>query len=71
MRRDAGIRITGVTNALGGPVAASRLAARAADVQVEHSRDDGRNRQPGRERALKRRRMGAGYLTQGGGKGAV
>jgi hypothetical protein len=70
MRPYEGTRITGVTNALGGPAAASRLVARAADVEVEHTRNDDRSREPGSERASSRRRMGAGHLTQSWGRRA-
>jgi hypothetical protein len=62
MRPYEGAGITGVANALGGPVAASM--ARAADVEGEPSRNDDRSREPRPERVLNRQRMSVGYLTR-------
>jgi crotonobetainyl-CoA:carnitine CoA-transferase CaiB-like acyl-CoA transferase len=67
-----GIRIVDVTHVLAGPFAAYQLAVLGAEViKVEDPNDPDQTRGTGTDRALNRRLMGTGYLTQASNKRAI
>src|SRR6516165_6306864 len=67
-----GIRIIDITHVLAGPFAAYQLAVLGADViKVEHPDDPDQSRDSGTDRALNRRNMGTGFLTQGSNKRSI
>src|SRR5437660_10133471 len=64
-----GIRIIDITHVLAGPFAAYQLAVLGADViKVEHPDDPDQSRSSGTDKALNRRQMGTGFLTQASNK---
>jgi len=67
-----GIRIIDITHVLAGPFAAYQLAVLGADViKVEHPDEPDQSRESGTDRALNRRNMGTGFLTQGSNKRSI
>jgi crotonobetainyl-CoA:carnitine CoA-transferase CaiB-like acyl-CoA transferase len=67
-----GIRIIDATHVLAGPFAAYQLAVHGAEViKVEDPNDPDQTRGSGSDRALNRRGMGTGYLTQSSNKRAI
>src|SRR3982751_3600085 len=67
-----GIRIIDITHVLAGPFAAYQLAVLGAEViKVEHPHDPDQTRDSGPDRALNRRGMGTGYLTQSSNKRSI
>jgi crotonobetainyl-CoA:carnitine CoA-transferase CaiB-like acyl-CoA transferase len=67
-----GIRVIDVTHVLAGPFAAYQLAVLGADViKVEHPDDPDQSRSSGTDKALNRRGMGTGFLTQASNKRAI
>src|SRR6188474_3296319 len=69
MRPFEGIRVIDVTHVLAGPFAAYQLAVLGADViKVEHPDDPDQSRSSGTDKALNRRQMGTGFLTQASNK---
>jgi crotonobetainyl-CoA:carnitine CoA-transferase CaiB-like acyl-CoA transferase len=67
-----GIRIIDITHVLAGPFAAYQLAVLGADViKVEDPNDPDQTRGTGTDRALNRRLMGTGFLTQASNKRAI
>ena len=67
-----GIRIIDITHVLAGPFAAYQLAVLGADViKVEDPNDPDQTRGTGSDRALNRRGMGTGFLTQASNKRAI
>ena len=67
-----GIRIIDVTHVLAGPFAAYQLAVLGADViKVEHPDDPDQSRDSGTDRALNRKGMGTGFLTQASNKRSI
>ena len=72
MRPFEGIRIIDITHVLAGPFAAYQLAVLGADViKVEAPDDPDQSRDSGTDRALNRRNMGTGFLTQGSNKRSI
>ena len=64
-----GIKVIDITHVLAGPFAAYQLALFGADViKVEASDDPDQSRGTGADRALNRRLMGTGFLTQASNK---
>ena len=67
-----GIRVIDVTHVLAGPFAAYQLAVLGADViKVEHPDDPDQSRTTGTDKALNRRQMGTGFLTQASNKRSI
>ena len=67
-----GIRIIDITHVLAGPFAAYQLAVLGADViKVEDPNDPDQSRGSGTDRALNRRQMGTGFLTQASNKRSI
>ena len=67
-----GIRVIDVTHVLAGPFAAYQLAVLGADViKVEHPDDPDQSRGSGTDKALNRRQMGTGFLTQASNKRSI
>jgi len=67
-----GIRIIDITHVLAGPFAAYQLAVLGAYViKVEHPDEPDQSRESGTDRALNRRNMGTGFLTQGSNKRSI
>ena len=67
-----GIRIIDITHVLAGPFAAYQLAVLGADViKVEHPDDPDQSRGTGTDKALNRRNMGTGFLTQASNKRSI
>ncbi len=67
-----GIKIIDVTHVLAGPFAAYQLAVLGADViKVEHPLECDQSRETGADRALNRRKMGTGFMTQGSNKRSI
>ena len=67
-----GIRVIDVTHVLAGPFAAYQLAVLGADViKVEHPDDPDQSRSSGTDKALNRRNMGTGFLTQASNKRSI
>ena len=67
-----GIRIIDITHVLAGPFAAYQLAVLGAEViKVEDPNDPDQTRGTGTDRALNRRQMGTGFLTQASNKRAI
>jgi crotonobetainyl-CoA:carnitine CoA-transferase CaiB-like acyl-CoA transferase len=67
-----GIRIVDITHVLAGPFAAYQLAVLGAEViKVEDPNDPDQTRGTGTDRALNRRQMGTGFLTQASNKRAI
>jgi crotonobetainyl-CoA:carnitine CoA-transferase CaiB-like acyl-CoA transferase len=67
-----GIRIIDITHVLAGPFAAYQLAVLGADViKVEDPNEPDQTRGTGTDRALNRRQMGTGFLTQASNKRAI
>src|SRR5689334_11340604 len=67
-----GIRVIDVTHVLAGPFAAYQLAVLGADViKVEHPDDPDQSRSSGTDKALNRRQMGTGFLTQASNKRSI
>ncbi len=67
-----GIRVIDVTHVLAGPFAAYQLAVLGADViKVEHPDDPDQSRSSGTDKALNRRKMGTGFLTQASNKRSI
>jgi crotonobetainyl-CoA:carnitine CoA-transferase CaiB-like acyl-CoA transferase len=72
MRPFEGIRVIDVTHVLAGPFAAYQLAVLGADViKVEHPDDPDQSRTSGTDKALNRRQMGTGFLTQASNKRSI
>jgi len=67
-----GIRVIDVTHVLAGPFAAYQLGVLGADViKVEHPDEPDQSRQSGSDKALNRRNMGTGFLTQASNKRSI
>src|SRR4249920_3823075 len=67
-----GIRVIDVTHVLAGPFAAYQLAVLGADViKVEHPDDPDQSRSSGTDKALNRKNMGTGFLTQASNKRSI
>src|SRR5437588_3087089 len=67
-----GIRIIDITHVLAGPFAAYQLAVLGADViKVEHPDEPDQSRGTGTDKALNRRNMGTGFLTQASNKRSI
>ena len=67
-----GIRIVDITHVLAKPFAAYQLAVLGAEViKVEDPDDPDQTRGTGTDRALNRRQMGTGFLTQASNKRAI
>jgi crotonobetainyl-CoA:carnitine CoA-transferase CaiB-like acyl-CoA transferase len=67
-----GIRVIDVTHVLAGPFAAYQLGVLGADViKVEHPDDPDQSRGSGTDKALNRRHMGTGFLTQASNKRSI
>ena len=67
-----GIRIIDITHVLAGPFAAYQLAVLGADViKVEHPDEPDQSRGSGTDKALNRRQMGTGFLTQASNKRSI
>src|SRR3954462_6117281 len=67
-----GIKVIDITHVLAGPFAAYQLALLGADViKVEQPDDPDQSRSSGPDRALNRRQMGTGFLTQGSNKRSI
>ena len=72
MRPFEGIRVIDVTHVLAGPFAAYQLAVLGADViKVEHPDDPDQSRSSGTDKALNRKLMGTGFLTQASNKRSI
>ena len=72
MRPFEGIRVIDVTHVLAGPFAAYQLAVLGADViKVEHPDEPDQSRGTGTDKALNRRNMGTGFLTQASNKRSI
>ncbi len=69
MRPFEGIRVIDVTHVLAGPFATYQLGVLGADViKVEHPDDPDQSRSSGTDKALNRKLMGTGFLTQASNK---
>src|SRR5579862_1549955 len=67
-----GIKVIDITHVLAGPFAAYQLALLGADViKVEQPDDPDQSRGSGSDRALNRRLMGTGFLTQASNKRSI
>ncbi len=67
-----GIKVIDITHVLAGPFAAYQLALFGADViKVEQPDDPDQSRGSGSDRALNRRHMGTGFLTQASNKRSI
>jgi crotonobetainyl-CoA:carnitine CoA-transferase CaiB-like acyl-CoA transferase len=67
-----GIRVIDVTHVLAGPFAAYQLAVLGADViKVDHPDDPDQSRSSGTDKALNRKNMGTGFLTQASNKRSI
>jgi crotonobetainyl-CoA:carnitine CoA-transferase CaiB-like acyl-CoA transferase len=67
-----GIKVIDITHVLAGPFAAYQLALLGADViKVEQPDDPDQSRGTGSDRALNRRQMGTGFLTQASNKRSI
>ena len=67
-----GIKVIDITHVLAGPFAAYQLALLGADViKVEDPGDPDQSRGTGSDRALNRRLMGTGFLTQASNKRSI
>jgi crotonobetainyl-CoA:carnitine CoA-transferase CaiB-like acyl-CoA transferase len=67
-----GIKVIDITHVLAGPFAAYQLALLGADViKVEQPDDPDQSRGTGSDRALNRRLMGTGFLTQASNKRSI
>ena len=67
-----GIKVIDITHVLAGPFAAYQLALFGADViKVEQPDDPDQSRGTGSDRALNRRLMGTGFLTQASNKRSI
>jgi crotonobetainyl-CoA:carnitine CoA-transferase CaiB-like acyl-CoA transferase len=67
-----GIKVIDITHVLAGPFAAYQLALLGADViKVEDPGDPDQSRGTGSDRALNRKQMGTGFLTQASNKRSV
>src|ERR1700758_4982083 len=67
-----GIRVIDVTHVLAGPFATYHLAVLGADViKVEHPEEPDQSRGSGTDKALNRRQMGTGFLTQASNKRSI
>jgi crotonobetainyl-CoA:carnitine CoA-transferase CaiB-like acyl-CoA transferase len=67
-----GIRVIDVTHVLAGPFATYQLAVLGADViKVEHPDEPDQSRSSGTDKALNRRQMGTGFLTQASNKRSI
>src|SRR5712692_3576533 len=67
-----GIRVIDVTHVLAGPFAAYQLAVLGADViKVEHPDEPDQSRSSGTYKALNRKQMGTGFLTQASNKRSI
>src|SRR5947209_6257256 len=67
-----GIRVIDVTHVLAGPFATYQLAVLGADViKVEHPDEPDQSRGTGTDKALNRRNMGTGFLTQASNKRSI
>jgi crotonobetainyl-CoA:carnitine CoA-transferase CaiB-like acyl-CoA transferase len=67
-----GIKVIDITHVLAGPFAAYQLALLGADViKVEQPDDPDQSRSTGSDRALNRRQMGTGFLTQASNKRSI
>jgi crotonobetainyl-CoA:carnitine CoA-transferase CaiB-like acyl-CoA transferase len=67
-----GIRVIDVTHVLAGPFATYQLAVLGADViKVEHPDEPDQSRSSGTDKALNRRLMGTGFLTQASNKRSI
>ena len=67
-----GIRVIDVTHVLAGPFAAYQLAVLGADViKVDHPDDPDQSRVSGTDKALNRKNMGTGFLTQASNKRSI
>ena len=72
MRPFEGIRVIDVTHVLAGPFAAYQLAVLGADViKVEDPNDPDQSRTTGTDKALNRKQMGTGFLTQASNKRSI
>ncbi|HUO20953.1 MAG TPA: CaiB/BaiF CoA-transferase family protein [Caulobacteraceae bacterium] len=68
----AGLRVLDLTNVLAGPLCAYQLALQGAEViKVETPGSGDLARQLGADPALSRRKMGASFLAQNGGKSSI
>src|SRR5947208_13027259 len=67
-----GIKVIDITHVLAGPFAAYQLALLGADViKVEQPDDPDQSRGSGPDRALNRKQMGTGFLTQASNKRSI
>jgi crotonobetainyl-CoA:carnitine CoA-transferase CaiB-like acyl-CoA transferase len=67
-----GLRVIDVTHVLAGPFATYQLAVLGADViKVEHPDEPDQSRGSGTDKALNRRNMGTGFLTQASNKRSI
>jgi crotonobetainyl-CoA:carnitine CoA-transferase CaiB-like acyl-CoA transferase len=67
-----GIRVIDATHVLAGPFATYQLAVLGADViKVEHPDEPDQSRGTGTDKALNRRLMGTGFLTQASNKRSI
>ena len=67
-----GIKVIDITHVLAGPFAAYQLALLGADViKVEHPDEPDQSRGTGSDKALNRRNMGTGFLTQASNKRSI
>jgi crotonobetainyl-CoA:carnitine CoA-transferase CaiB-like acyl-CoA transferase len=72
MRPFEGLRVIDVTHVLAGPFATYQLAVLGADViKVEHPDEPDQSRGSGTDKALNRRNMGTGFLTQASNKRSI
>ena len=72
MRPFEGIRVIDVTHVLAGPFATYQFAVLGADeIKVEHPDDPDQSRGTGTDKALNRRNMGTGFLTQASNKRSI
>src|SRR5947199_60446 len=72
MRPFEGIRVIDVTHVLAGPFATYQLAVLGPDViKIEHPDEPDQSRGSGTDKALNRRNMGTGFLTQASNKRSI